>query len=344
MQQHVALAHGGEDIGALLQCRRAAGTERGELQIGPVDQFRDLHQAHQIHRPVDPVQVLRAELGLLQQELGHGLGAVVGDFQAHRRAQVALRQLALQRGAQVLHFLFVDEQVAVAGDAKLVAAAHAHAREHLGGMLVQHGGEKDEVLFLALARLARQLDHARQDARRLHDGGARGAAEGIAPLQFHGEIQALVEHARKGVRRIQADGREHGHHFVEEVIADPGALRFVEVVAAQEAHARFLQLGQDMFVEQPVLALDQLVRDAVDRGKDYARAHAVGPGGRQLGDADLEEFVQVAADDTQELQAFQQRHIRVLGLGQHAAVEFEDADFPVEEQCLGRGHLVFSLE
>ena len=195
-------------------------------------------------------------------------------------------------------------------------------------------------------QLAREPDHPRQNARRLHDGGARGAAEGIAPLQLHGEIQALVEHARERVRRIQADRREHGHHFVEEIIAYPGALRFVEIVAAQETHAGFFQLGQDMFVEQPILALHQLVRDAVDRGKHLARVDAVGSGAGQIdadrllqfGDSNLEEFVQIAADDAKKAQAFEQRHVRVLGLGQHAAVEFQDADFPVEERDLLRGH------
>ena len=136
-----------------------------------------------------------------------------------------------------------------------------------GRVFGQDGGEEDEVLHRALPKLARQLEHPRQNSRRLNDGGTRSAAEGIAPLQLHGEIQALVEHAREGVHRIQADGREHGHHFVEEVLADPGALRFVEIVAAQETHAGFRQLGQDMFVEQPVLALHQLVCDTLDPAK-----------------------------------------------------------------------------
>ena len=171
-------------------------------------------------------------------------------------------------------------------------------------------------------------------------------------FQLHGEIQALVEHARERMRRIQADRREHRHHLIEEIIADPGALRFVEVVAAQKAHPGFFQLGQDLFVEQPVLALHHLMRDAADRDEHVARIHAVGPGAGQidadrllqLGDANLEKFVQVAADDAKKAQAFEQGRVRILGLGQHAAVEFQDADFPVEKQGLRLGHGVFFLE
>ena len=77
--------------------------------------------------------------------------------------------------------------------------------------------------------------------------------------------------------------------------------------------------------------------DTVDRGEDFARVQAVGAAARQIdaqrlfqfGDADLEEFIQVAADDAKKAQPFEQRRVGILGLGQHAAVEFEDADFAV---------------
>ncbi len=55
----------------------------------------------------------------------------------------------------------------------------------------------------------------------------------------------------------------------------------------------------------------------------------------QAGDADLEELVQVAADDAQEPQPLEQRHRRVLGLRQHAPVELEQAELAVEEVLRG---------
>ncbi len=46
---------------------------------------------------------------------------------------------------------------------------------------------------------------------------------------------------------------------------------------------------------------------------------------------DLEKLVEIAADDTQVFQPLQQRNGRVFSLRQHSAVEFELAEFAVEE-------------
>jgi hypothetical protein len=53
------------------------------------------------------------------------------------------------------------------------------------------------------------------------------------------------------------------------------------------------------------------------------------------GDADLEELVQVAGNDAQETQPLQQGRGRVLGLGEHAAVEFQDAKFTIDQMVGG---------
>ena len=148
-----------------------AGLEGRELEVGPVDLVGHRHQPHQVHDAGHAVEVVASEAELLQQEFGHHLGAVVGDFQAHGVAEMALRQLALQRGAQVLDFLVVDEQVGVARDAELVAAEHVHAGEQLADVAMQDRRQEDEAVVDA-GELPRQLDHARQGARRLDDGGA----------------------------------------------------------------------------------------------------------------------------------------------------------------------------
>jgi hypothetical protein len=56
--------------------------------------------------------------------------------------------------------------------------------------------EEDEAVVDA-AKFLRQLDHAGQGARRLHDGGTGVAPEGVGAFQFDGEVEALVEHARE---------------------------------------------------------------------------------------------------------------------------------------------------
>src|SRR3989338_2063859 len=117
-----------------------------------------------------------------------------------------LRQFAVQAEAQVFHFLLIHEQVAVARHAELVTAEHFHAGKQLADMRMQDRGKEHEAV-LAAADFRRHQDGARQHARGLHDGARRIAPESILALQLHGKIQALVEHARKGVRRIESDRR-----------------------------------------------------------------------------------------------------------------------------------------
>ena len=129
-----------------------------------------------------------------------------------------MREFAFERAAQVVDFFVVDEQVAVARDAELVAAEHLHAGEQLGHELLHDAGQQHETL--APVRVG-QRDHARQRARRLHDGQARVAAEGILAGEAHDEIQALVLDARKGPRRIEAERRQHRLDFAFEVLLEP---------------------------------------------------------------------------------------------------------------------------
>ena len=129
MQQDVLLAQRGEDVVVARDVLGLARLVGHELEVGAVDAVGHRHQPHQGDDAGDAIEVVAAEVELLQQEVGHDFGAVVGDFEAHGVAEVALRQFALQRGAQVLHFLVIDEQVGVAGDAELVAAEHVHAGE-----------------------------------------------------------------------------------------------------------------------------------------------------------------------------------------------------------------------
>ena len=60
----------------------------------------------------------------------------------------------------------------------------------------------------------------------------------------------------------------------------------------------------------------------------------------QAGDAHLEEFIEVAADDAQILQPLQQGDRPILGLGQHALIEGQQRQLPVQQARAGRsgGH------
>src|SRR2546422_242239 len=171
MQQHILLLQHAEKVVGIDR-RREARLERRVLEIRALDLVRDLAQPVQVHRPFDAVQVGLLQAELLQEEFGHALGAVVGDLEPHRVAEVPVQQLALHRGVQVLDLLLVHEQIRIARDAELVGAEHAHAGEQLAHVSVQDRRQEHERVWPAGDRL-RQANEARQRARRLHDRGAR---------------------------------------------------------------------------------------------------------------------------------------------------------------------------
>ena len=70
--------------------------------------------------------------------------AIGRDFEAHRQPELALRQLAFERLAQVLDLFLVDPQVGVAGDAKLRIIDHLAAGEELVQMGVHDRRQQHE--------------------------------------------------------------------------------------------------------------------------------------------------------------------------------------------------------
>jgi hypothetical protein len=145
--------------------------------------------------PAHLEQIITTQIELFQQKRRHVLRAVVGHFQAHRVAVMAMRQFALQLLTQVLVFLVIDKQVGVARDPELVAATGFHTGEQLADMRMQDRRQEHETELTA-GDLRRQLDHSRQRARRLHHGAIRVAAEGVLTGQLHSEVQTFVEHIR----------------------------------------------------------------------------------------------------------------------------------------------------
>jgi hypothetical protein len=315
------------------------------LEVGAAHLPGNVDQPHQVHRALHHVEVVAFQAELREEEARHRFRHAVGHLEAHRVAEVALRQLSLQRLAQVLHLLLLDEEVGVARHAELVAAHHRHAGEELGHVRVQHRREEDEIVR-PLRDGRRQLDHARQHARGLHDRRARIAAERVAPFELHGEVEALVEDARERVRGIEPDRGEDRHHLAEEVVAHPGLLRGVPLRAAQEPDAFLRERGQDLVVEEPVLRLDDALGARGHLAEHLQRREAVGARGARgeldlllhAREPDLEELVQVRGDDAEEAQPLERRHRAVLGLGQHAAVELQRLQLAIQEMLRGVAH------
>ena len=272
------------------------------------------------------------------------LRAVVGDLQPHRVAEVAVQQLALQRGAQVLDLLLVDEQVGVARDAELVAAHHLHAGEQLADVRVQDRREEDERVLARRRSPAAGGSRAAARAAPARSRRASSRPKASRPSQLDDEVQALVEHARERMRRVEADRRQHRQQLAEEVVADPLALRRAPLLAPREARCLpRASAGSTTSFSSWYWSRDERVRLAGSRRRTpRPAARPSGPGsGRPSLICSFSPATRISKnssrlrrDDGDEAQPLEQRH-RVVGrLRQHAAVEREDAELAIEE--LGR--------
>jgi len=282
---------------------------------------------------------------LLEQQACERFGAAFRNLEAHGRPERSLPQLALQRLAQVLHFLLVDPQVGVAGDPELRVASHLAPGEQVRQVRVDDRRQHDECV-VAGAGLRRHPDHAPQHPRRLHDRDRRVAAKCVATPEVDDEVQRLARDLREWMRGIETDRRQQRPYFAPKIIADPVALRSGELGAADELDARIVQCGQHAAVQHAILVGDQRTHFAADLqqkrfGPRFRHPRGGGLGATlllQSGDADFEEFVQVACEDAKEPQPLEQRHARLLGQRQDATVECELRQLAVEQRSPGQFH------
>ncbi len=150
------------------------------------------------------------------------------------------------------------------------------------------------------------------------------------------------------MRGIEPDGCQQRHHLAEEIVANPFLLRRGPLGTPQETDLLLGERRDHLLVEEAVLLLDDPLGARGHLAENRERLHAVGParGGTQLDlllqarDADLEELVQVRRDDAEELEAFEDGNGLVFSLRQHAPVEFEGLQFPIEEVLVRQRSLV----
>ncbi len=145
---------------------------------------------------------------------------IVRDFQAHFVAEAARRQFAFERAQQIVDFLFVDEQIAVAGHAKLITARHFHSGKQIADVRV-HDRRQEYEIVRRLRDGFGQPNQARQRSRRLHHGFAAGATERILAFERDDEAQAFVQHLRKRMRGIEAHRAQNRHQIVREIAPQP---------------------------------------------------------------------------------------------------------------------------
>ena len=165
----------------------------------------------------------------------------------------------------------------------------------------------------------------------------------LRPLQQHGQVQRLVEQVRERVARVDGQRREHREDLAAEDVAQVLAVRVGQVLGPRGGRCpSFSRAGSTSSAQaaigfvRPSARTAWPMRSSCSRGRHAVGAGADGDAGLHLllqaADADHEELVEVGREDGQELEALQQRHRRVLGLLQHAAIELQPAQLAVDVQ------------
>ena len=182
------------------------------------------------------------------------------------------------------------------------------------------------------------LDQAREHARHRHHAIAQPRT-GRSGAESHGQVQGLVAQVGERVPRVQRDGRQDREYLAPEVLVHERRRARRQLLQAEEPHTRALEIGQHVPEQRAVLAPDHLVAPKADEVQLLARRKRVGsrfldvPGQLrfQARDADHEEFVEVAAGDGEELEAFQRGHGGVARLFEHPLVECDPGQLAVDE-------------
>ncbi len=182
-----------------------------------------------------------------------------------------------------------------------------------------------------------------QRARRAHQRKMALVPERVATLQYHRDVEGLVEDARKRVRRIQPQRRQHGHHLVLEISLQPATLARTPALVGEDVDLFGVELGTDLVLPGGVDLGDQVQHAAADPGQQFARRDAVWPGrGRAIGMVmlehrypHLEELIEVVRHDAQIPYALKQRHAGVAGHRQHAEIKLQRCQLAAEVQLRG---------
>ena len=281
------------------------------------------------------VEVARFEVEDPEQPTSHFLGAILLHLKADGCAAVHMAEFLLDGMEQVVGLLLVDIEVAVTGDAEEVSAQNLHPMEERPDIVLDETAEKDEVVAL-LVGLVGEGNDARQDARHLDDGQV-----GVEPisLEMDDDIEALVEKLGEGMRRIDRQRREDREDLVVEELLEVLALRLRDIGEVMELDVLHGEARLDLLVPAAVLILDLLAGALRDRGELGLGGHAV----RRQGDrphlhllletchAHLKELVEIRADNAEELETLQEGVLLVECLIEHALVELQPAQAPVDE-------------
>ena len=205
----------------------------------------NIEQARKIHRPVDGKHLPGLQLKVGAQALddfGIGVGL---NLQPHRIALAPVMQLGADRLQQVARFFFRQIEIAVAGNAERRRRNDIVAVIHPRGVERHQIGKKDEVV----GSVRRQPHQARQGARnRDHAGISERGTPAAAQQKSH--AQRLIDHSRKGMRRIHSDRRQQQVEFFLAILFDESAGPRIQFVQSQNADSMLESAGRNLSFQQ----------------------------------------------------------------------------------------------
>ena len=300
--------------------------QRRQIQRG------ELKEVARRERRPHLVDVGRPDHELVGEQQAHPLGHLRHDLEPHHRGEAPGPQLLLHRLEQILGLLLVLLDVGRPRHPERIRLEELHPRKEALEELGDHHFERDE------AQRVRKLDPARQAGRHLEarkaDLGARRRAQGDR------QRKREVGDERKRVRSVEPERSEDREDEAGEELLEMAALRRREVAEGDQLDAVPGDLRQHLLEQQRALLLLARADPGADLGQLLGRRAAVGRQAVRVAlllqlqppDALHEELVEIAAEDGEELEAIEQRHRRIRGLGQDPRVELEPGELAVEER------------
>ena len=263
------------------------------------------------------------------------MGIVASTCSSDGSAAPELLEAAIDRLQQVVGPVFLQLHVGIAEDAEQVRAGDVEAREELGEIHPHDVFEKDERVPAA-GHGAGQRDEARQDVGNLH---ARELRPPLMPDRDR-QILAAIRDERERMARVEGERRQDRVDLRLEVsgqIVRDARLVFRRLEDADPV----LGKGRpQLIVPARRLILQHRRRALADGGELFGDRQAVNrlrfePGAlflEQRGHPNHEELVEVRGDDGEELDPLEQRVVLAHRLIEHAPIEREPAQLPVDVQ------------
>ena len=277
------------------------------------------------------------DLDVLDQDLQHALGHGRFHLQQRRRAVAELLEGAIDGFEQIVGAVLGHLHVAVANDPKQVRASDLDAGEQLAEVHPDDVLQKGERLARRAGRRAMRDRHeARQARRHLHARELRPPAV----ADDDREVLAAAGNQRKRVTRIEGQRRQQRKDLRPEVRRQESPRRVGELVGLENPDAVLGERRAQTVVPARGLIAHHHGRPLADGGQLLGHRHAVdrdlleagAPLLEQRRHTNHEEFVEVRADDGQELHALQQRMVVVERLIEDSLVELQPAQLAVAVQ------------